>query len=236
MTEILIYLLGINILTFFIFGIDKWRAKNHKWRIPEATLLLLALLGGSAGALIGMEVWNHKKKHEKFVYGLPLILLAQIVLFLLCSCRSTEIPLASASATDQNNVSVIADKVWDFSKSHPDGFTLDIRTMTEPKEGIAVSYAATQDSHSRDQLERVVHHALQNDGYVGGWYNREDSLYYFDSTRLFAEDSLDAAIQFARENAQHSVFILSTRTDIPLESKVAPFYTEMELSSFYTQK
>ena len=53
-----------------------------------------------------------------------------------------------------------ADAVWEFSQSHPDGFTLDIRTMTEPTEGIAVSYAATQDSHSRDQLDFVVEHSL----------------------------------------------------------------------------
>ena len=75
------------------------------------------------------------------------------------------------NATEQSNISVIADKVWAFSQTHPDGFTIDIRTMTEPTEGIAVSYAATQNSHSRDQLDMVVSHALQHDGYVGGWLN-----------------------------------------------------------------
>ena len=90
-----------------------------------------------------------------------------------------------------DNVSAIADAVWEFSQSHPDGFTLDIRTMTEPMEGIAVSYAATQDSHSRDQLDFVVEHALQHDGYVGGWLNTENGLYYFDSTKLFPEDQLE---------------------------------------------
>ena len=131
-----------------------------------------------------------------------------------------------ACANDETNashnyVTEIADKVWTFSQSHPDGFTLDIHTMTCPTEGIAVSYAATQDSHSRDQLEYVVSHALQHDGYVGGWYNSDDGQYYFDSTRLFPEDSLAAAVQFGRENGQHSVFILSTSTEIPLAGKVA---------------
>jgi len=93
--------------------------------------------------------------------------------------------------------------------------------MTCPTEGIAVSYAVTQDSHSREQLEYVVSHALKHDGYVGGWYNSDDGLYYFDSTRLFPEDSLAAAIQFGKENGQHSVFILSSSTDIPLTGKVA---------------
>ncbi len=133
----------------------------------------------------------------------------------LASCANDDSPVK------YNNVTEIADKVWTFSQSHPDGFTLDIHTMTCPTEGIAVSYAATQNSHSRDQLDYVVSHALQHDGYVGGWYNSDEGLYYFDSTRLFQEDSLAAAIQFGKENGQHSVFILSTATDIPLNGKVA---------------
>ena len=123
------------------------------------------------------------------------------------------------NATEQSNISVIADKVWAFSQTHPDGFTIDIRTMTEPTKGIAVSYAATQNSHSRDQLDKVVKHALEHDGYVGGWFNSEDSLYYFDSTKLFPEDSLDSALQFGKENGQHSVFILSTYTEVPVNGE-----------------
>ena len=86
--------------------------------------------------------------------------------------------------------------------------------MTEPTEGIAVSYAATQDSHSRNQLDFVVEHALQHDGYVGGWLNTENGLYYFDSTKLFPEDQLEDALQFGKENGQTSVYILSTGTDV----------------------
>ena len=132
----------------------------------------------------------------------------------------------ACSSTDDNpagqtDVSAISDKVWAYSQTHPDGFTLDIRTMTEPTEGIAVSYAATQNSHSRDQLDMVVSHALQHEGYVGGWLNGEDGLYYFDSTKLFPEDDLKGALQFGKENGQYSVFILSTYTDIPLDGKVA---------------
>ena len=132
------------------------------------------------------------------------------------SCSSNE-----DNATEQSNITDIADKVWAFSQAHPDGFTLDIRTMTEPTEGIAVSYAATLNSHSRDQLDMVVSHALQHEGYVGGWLNREDGLYYFDSTKLFPENELQGAIQFGKENGQHSIFILSAYTDIPVEGKVA---------------
>ena len=74
------YLLAINAVTFIIYGIDKYKAKKAKWRISEATLLLLAVLGGSIGAWMGMKVWHHKTMHKKFKYGIPAILLMQIAL------------------------------------------------------------------------------------------------------------------------------------------------------------
>ena len=74
------YLLGINAVAFIVYGIDKYKAKKAKWRIPEATLLLLAVLGGSIGAWMGMKVWHHKTMHKKFKYGIPAILLIQIAL------------------------------------------------------------------------------------------------------------------------------------------------------------
>ena len=81
MTLTIVYILiCINIVTFFVYGIDKFKAKQGSWRISEATLLTLAIIGGSIGALLGMQVWRHKTMHKKFKYGLPLILLAQIAL------------------------------------------------------------------------------------------------------------------------------------------------------------
>ena len=80
---ILGYLVIINIVTFVVYGIDKWKAKRGNWRISEATLLMLAVIGGTIGALLGMKVWQHKTMHLKFKYGLPLILLAQIALIYL---------------------------------------------------------------------------------------------------------------------------------------------------------
>lgn len=75
-----IYLIAINIATFFVYGIDKWKARRSKWRIPESTLLTLAVLGGSIGAYIGMRTWHHKTMHNKFKYGVPLIINLQVVL------------------------------------------------------------------------------------------------------------------------------------------------------------
>ena len=74
------YLLAINAVAFIVYGIDKYKAKKAKWRIPEATLLLLDVLGGSIGAWMGMKVWHHKTMHKKFKYGIPAILLIQIAL------------------------------------------------------------------------------------------------------------------------------------------------------------
>ena len=111
----------------------------------------------------------------------------------------------------------VVKRVWRFAQSRPDGFTVDVRTMKEPSEGIAVSYSATQRSHSRESLYFVVSHALGHDGYVGGWLDGETGLYYFDSTRLFPEDRLDEALAFARENNQTAVYIISTREEIRVD-------------------
>jgi len=83
---VLIYLVAINVVTFLIYGIDKWKAKRDKWRISEAALLGLAAIGGSIGAWLGMKVWHHKTMHKKFKYGIPLILAAQIALIVLVLC------------------------------------------------------------------------------------------------------------------------------------------------------
>lgn len=77
---LIFYLIGINIATFIVYGIDKHKAKKAKWRISEAKLLTLAVIGGSIGAWSGMKLWHHKTMHKKFRYSVPVILLLQIVL------------------------------------------------------------------------------------------------------------------------------------------------------------
>ena len=74
------YLAAVNVVTFTVYGIDKRKARRGAWRIPEKTLFLLPLLGGSVGALLGMKVFRHKTKHWYFVWGIPAILLAQTAL------------------------------------------------------------------------------------------------------------------------------------------------------------
>ena len=79
----LLYLVAVNLVTFLIYGIDKFKSKRARWRVPEATLLGLAAVGGSIGAWLGMKLWHHKTLHKKFRYGIPLILMAQMAIVLL---------------------------------------------------------------------------------------------------------------------------------------------------------
>lgn len=72
------YLIAVNVLAFSLMGIDKYKARHHRWRIPEKTLFLSAIIGGSVGAIIGMYTFRHKTKHWYFVVGMPLILVIQL--------------------------------------------------------------------------------------------------------------------------------------------------------------
>lgn len=80
MTTFICYITAINAITFLVYGIDKFKAKRGKWRVPESTLLWLAVIGGSIGAYLGIRVWHHKTMHSKFKYGIPVI----IALHVLC--------------------------------------------------------------------------------------------------------------------------------------------------------
>ncbi len=78
MEYLLIYLLIINALGFLLMRLDKQKARKKKWRIPEATLMGIAAIGGSIGSLLGMHIFRHKTKHPKFTVGIPLILVVQL--------------------------------------------------------------------------------------------------------------------------------------------------------------
>ena len=145
--------------------------------------------------------------------NLLVTLLLACILFL-TGCSGTK------KLTSGSSVRAVSDSIWTYSISHPDGFTMNLATMTEPTEGVVVAYAATQGCHSRKQLGRVVRHAVRHDGYVGGWLDTNENLYYFDSSRLFPEDSLAAAIHFGLQNRQLAIFVLSEGREVRLDSMV----------------
>ena len=108
---IVYYLIGINVIAFLVYGIDKWKAKKSLWRIRETALLGLAVLGGSTGAWLGMKVWRHKTMHKKFKYGIPLILIAQVAIVLLVSCKTKQtvelpVPVRSHQAEQEHSPNV----------------------------------------------------------------------------------------------------------------------------------
>lgn len=72
----------INVATFLVYGLDKYKDRHHKWRIPESVLLALAALGGGLGAFTGMQVFHHKTNHKKFIYLVPTLMIAQVALIL----------------------------------------------------------------------------------------------------------------------------------------------------------
>lgn len=86
---ILFYLLAANLLTFVTYGVDKRKARLKHWRVREASLLLLAALGGSIGALLAMYLFHHKTQHKKFRYGVPAILIIQLSIAAFCYYRYT---------------------------------------------------------------------------------------------------------------------------------------------------
>lgn len=107
--------------------------------------------------------------------------------------------------------------VWNYSASHPDGFTLDLQSRKSVTSGIVVAYEATQNSFGKESLSAVIEHALSHDKRVGGWFNTEDQNYYFDSDRVFADGMYTEAIVFARENNQLAIYDITNDSVIWIE-------------------
>lgn len=77
-----IYLMIINLIAFLAMGVDKRKAVKHKWRIPEKTLMMFSVLGGSLGMFIGMQLFRHKTKHTLFVVGVPLVFIIETIVYI----------------------------------------------------------------------------------------------------------------------------------------------------------
>ena len=82
MNPIIIYFIAINIVTFFVYGTDKWLAKKNRRRISEKALWNFTFIGGSIGAYLAMKTFHHKTKHRKFTLGVPALIVFHIVLLI----------------------------------------------------------------------------------------------------------------------------------------------------------
>lgn len=80
---IILYAVAVNVVSFIVMGVDKRKAIKRAWRIPESTLFVLAIIGGSLGSVIGMHLFHHKTRHWYFLYGMPVILALQVILILM---------------------------------------------------------------------------------------------------------------------------------------------------------
>lgn len=87
----IVYILGINLVTFIVYGRDKSQARRREWRTPESTLFILAIAGGSIGALAAMAYFHHKTRKKSFKYGIPAILILQLLLILLLTQTASDI-------------------------------------------------------------------------------------------------------------------------------------------------
>lgn len=92
-TLLISYAIIMNMIGFALMGIDKHKAKKRAFRIPEATLFTVALIGGSIGSILGMYLFRHKTRHRSFVYGMPAILILQVILIALILMAPIEISI-----------------------------------------------------------------------------------------------------------------------------------------------
>ena len=144
-------------------------------------------------------------------------ILAALSIFLLFSY--TECPKQKVDTTET------AEYIWNYAQNHPRGFTINIITKEPATSGIVVSYYATQNSTGKESLKRVIEHALNHNNIVGGWLNPKDSLYYFDSNKIFSDGKLKKAIDFAIRNKQSTIYDLSNNREIEINyspSKAEP--------------
>lgn len=111
----------------------------------------------------------------------------------------------------------IIERVWEYSKNNPFGFTINIETMKPIEFGICVSYLETQNSFGKESLQKVITHSLKHQKIVGGWLNEENNQYYFDSVKMFKNSELQQAIEFAKENKQIAIFDITNLKEIKIK-------------------
>lgn len=120
--------------------------------------------------------------------------------------------LLATCTTGDHYIQQLADKVWQYSTTHPEGFTITIPQLTPLTSGLAVGYSLETPSTGQESLPTVIEHSLNHSQIIGGWLDPTTQIYYFDSIKIFAEDQHAQAYQFAKDNHQIAYYDLSTGT------------------------
>ncbi len=107
-------------------------------------------------------------------------------------------------------------EILKFAETRKDGFTVELESLSPVTKGIAVAYAETQNSHNNDGLKRCIEHALSHDRVIGGWFDADSEVFYYDSVKIFPDDQLNEAIEFGKQNGQLAIFWLTRQQEIRL--------------------
>jgi len=149
---------------------------------------------------------------------------ANFILFLVFSTF-----ILSVCQKQENTPDETVNYAWDYASHHPDGFMLNIQKKEPVTRGISVAYFETQNSFGKESLNKVVEHTFKHEAIVGGWLNTDDSLYYFDSDKIFPDGAYAEAISFAKENQQLSIYDPTNDSLIWIEyPKMVSFYSFSE--------
>lgn len=130
---------------------------------------------------------------------------------------ATMLFVVACSDSEDNQIEIIADNLWEYSISNPDGFTVEIPQLSEVTEGFSVGYLVEFSNTGRASLTDIVNHALTHNSVVGGWLDVDDNIYYFDSVKIFDDTQQQQAEEFAVENQQKAYYHLTTSTTIYIE-------------------
>lgn len=129
-------------------------------------------------------------------------------------CNTKLILRGQQDKVDKRSMKYLINAILEIAKQNPDGFTVKLPTLEHVTNGFICAYAETQNCFDVDGLEKVIKHALENGLIVGGWFDTESNLFYFDSSKVFETES--EAIEFGKQNQQIAIFDLNNLREIRL--------------------
>lgn len=147
-------------------------------------------------------------------------LIKQVFKFSLLVCLtsiSVVLPFSCSKSHEISQTDNLVNAIWLYAQENPYGFTYNIATLQPVVKGISVAYIQTQNSFGKQDLPKVINHALEHEKIVGGWLNDNNGQYYFDSVKVFDNSQMQQAIEFAKQNKQYSIYDLTNDKEIVID-------------------